>query len=269
MNILDKIIAHKQKEIARRKDLHPIKDLEKASYFERTTFSLCQFLQGPKQMGVIAEFKRKSPSKGIINANAKIEEVTTGYVQAGASALSVLTDFNFFGGTYTDLTAARQLNKVPILNKNFIIEEYQIIEAKSVGADVILLIAECLEKAALKRLAEFANSLGLEVLLEVHSKEQLDKLCAAVNLVGVNNRNLKTFEVSIQTSYELAAYIPTDFVKVAESGISNPKTVIELKEAGFKGFLIGEHFMRDKAPGEACTRFHKALTNPIKERHAN
>lgn len=253
--ILDKITAYKKQEVVNRKALYSTQLLEQSIYFNTPVVSLVKFLKRPDMQGIIAEFKRKSPSKGNINMYAKVEEVSIGYMQAGASALSVLTDEHFFGGSSKDLTEARRFNYAPILNKNFVIDEYQIVEAKSIGADVILLIAECLEAKALKKLARFAKSLGMEVLMELHTQDQLDKLCPEIDLVGVNNRNLKTFEVDLENSLRIAALLPNDVVKVAESGISNPDTVVLFQEHGFEGFLIGEHFMQHARPQEACAKF--------------
>ena len=255
MTILEEIVAHKRKVVEERKALYPSQLLEKSIYFDTPSVSLTKYLQRPDKSGIIAEFKRHSPSKGDINPYAKVEQVSIGYMQAGASALSVLTDQKFFKGKNEDLTEARKFNFCPILRKEFIIDEYQLIEAKSIGADAILLIAECLDKQTVKTLANAAQQLGLEVLMEVHSAEQLDKVTPDINVVGVNNRNLKTFEVSIKTSLELFDQIPSDFVKISESGISNPETIVELKAAGYQGFLIGETFMKTANPGKACRNF--------------
>lgn len=264
--ILDKITAYKKKEVAKRKALYSTDLLEQSIYFNTPVVSLVEFLKRPDMQGIIAEFKRKSPSKGNINLYAKVEEVSIGYMQAGASALSVLTDEHFFGGSAKDLTEARRFNYAPILNKNFIIDEYQIIEAKSIGADVILLIAECLEAKELSRLASFAKSLGMEVLMELHTEDQLDKLCPVVDLVGVNNRNLKTFEVDIENSLRIAALLPDNLVKVAESGINHPDTVVLFQEHGFEGFLIGEYFMQHARPQEACAKFIQQVAQKSKKK---
>lgn len=248
MNILDKIVAHKKEEVAKRKELYPVKLLEQSIYFQTPTVSMCQYIRRPDLSGIIAEFKRRSPSKGDINPHASVERVTIGYMQAGASALSVLTDEHFFGGKNADLTEARKNNFCPILRKDFIIDEYQIIEARSIGADVILLIAECLTKAEVKALSAKAHELGLEVLMEVHSPDQLEKLTENIDLVGVNNRNLKDFTVSIQHSIDALPAIPDEVVKISESGINDPRSIVELKEAGFEGFLIGEYFMQADEP---------------------
>lgn len=248
MDILDKIVAHKRREVAERKALYPVKLLEQSIYFETPAVSLRKYIQRPDLSGIIAEFKRRSPSKGEINPYASVERVTIGYMQAGASALSVLTDEHFFGGKNADLTEARSNNFCPILRKDFIIDEYQIVEARSIGADVILLIAECLTKEEVKALSAKAHALGLEVLMEIHSTDQLAKLSEHIDVVGVNNRNLKDFTVSIQHSIDALSAIPDHVVKISESGLNDPRSIVELKEAGFEGFLIGEHFMQSDNP---------------------
>ncbi|MDX1940677.1 MAG: indole-3-glycerol phosphate synthase TrpC [Saprospiraceae bacterium] len=255
MNILDKIIAHKIEEVAQRKATQPIAELEKSPFLGWETVSLKKALLEKGASGIIAEFKRKSPSAGVINDQVSVEAVTTEYVQTGVSGLSILTDKDFFGGRSEDVQVARVLHKIPILRKDFIVDEYQILEAKAMGADVILLIAECLEIEQVAQLAAFAKSLGLEVLMEIHSAEQLEKLNSNLDLVGVNNRNLKTMVTSLEASYELAEQIPAEFVKISESGISNPQAVVSLRSQGYRGFLMGEHFMKTANPGEACGEF--------------
>lgn len=260
MNILEEIIAQKTYEVKERKELYPVKLLEKSLYFPTKTVSLKHYLLRSDKSGIIAEFKRKSPSKGVINAYASVEDVTIGYMQAGASALSVLTDEKYFGGKNEDVIKARKVNFCPILRKEFIIDEYQIIEAKSIGADAILLIAACLEASQIIKLAKFAKSFGLEVLLELHGEEEFDKITPEIELVGINNRNLKTFVVDVEQSKRFAAKIPDDsFVKIAESGIDSPEVVKDFKAHGFKGFLMGEHFMRTSDPAKACSEFIKQL----------
>lgn len=253
MNILNEIVAHKKKEVAERKALYPTQLLEKSIYFSTPVVSLRKYLLREDKLGIIAEFKRKSPSKGDINPFAKVEGVSIGYMQAGASAISVLTDQHYFGGKNADLTEARKFNFCPILRKDFVVDEYQLIEAKSIGADAVLLIAECLEKNQLHQLAQTAKQLGLEVLMEVHSIEQLAKLSENIDVVGVNNRNLEDFNVTIQTSIELAKAIPAEFVRISESGISNAESIVDLLEVGYQGFLIGEHFMKTANPPKACS----------------
>ncbi|GAA4427675.1 indole-3-glycerol phosphate synthase TrpC [Pontibacter saemangeumensis] len=260
MNILDEIIAQKYREVAERKDLFPVKLLEKSLYFETTCLSLERYLLRPDKSGIIAEIKRKSPSKGDINPYVSVERTSIGYMQAGASALSILTDTNYFGGKNEDLVTARKYNYCPILRKDFVVDEYQIVEAKSIGADAILLIAAALEPKRLKELAAFARTLGLEVLLEVHDLEELQNtLHEHVTVVGVNNRNLKTFKTDVGLSFELANHIPAGITKISESGLSQPQTLVELQEAGYNGFLIGESFMASSRPERAAAAFIKEL----------
>jgi indole-3-glycerol phosphate synthase len=260
MNILDKIIAYKQKEVEERKSLYPVKLLEQSIYFGTKPVSMSKYVSREDLTGIIAEFKRKSPSKGIINAYAGVERTTIGYMQAGASALSVLTDKPSFGGSNEDLTTARKYNFCPIIRKDFTIDEYQIVEAKSIGADAILLIAAVLTPLETKRLCTFAQSLGMEVLLEVHDEQELKaNLESGANLIGVNNRNLKTFEVSVDISKKLAGQIPSGVVKVSESGISDPATIVELRKFGYQGFLMGENFMKHSRPEKAARDFVSAL----------
>jgi indole-3-glycerol phosphate synthase len=266
MNILDQIIANKFLEVAERKSLVPVKLLEQSIFFDSKVVSMKKYVTNPEKTGIIAEFKRKSPSKGMINSASKVETVSIGYMQAGASALSILTDSNYFGGSSEDLKSARHYNFCPILRKDFVVDEYQIVEAKSTGADCILLIAAALEPEKLKSLAYFAKSLGLEVLMEVHDGEELDRsLCDALDIVGINNRNLKTFEVSLQTSLDLVNRIPSDFLKISESGISDPATLIQLRAVGFDGFLIGENFMKSARPEQAAYNFIKEYKKLIVE----
>lgn len=256
MNILDTIIAHKYKEVEERKALYPVKLLETSIYFPSQPVSFKKYLLREDKSGIIAEIKRKSPSKGIINQYVSIERTSLGYMQAGASALSILTDKEFFGGSSEDLQIARKYNFCPILRKDFIVDEYQIIEAKSIGADVILLIAASLTPQQVKDFTKVAKSLSMEVLLEVHNEEELQaNLHAGVDAIGVNNRNLKTFEVDIDISKRLATRIPDDVVKVSESGISLPSTVKELRTYGYRGFLMGENFMKHSRPENAAKEF--------------
>ena len=255
MNILDKIVAAKLIEVAERKAQTPLSKLTQNPAFKEPCFSLRRSLKKKNSSGIIAEHKRKSPSLGFIREHSDVVEVVTGYAKAGAACLSVLTDELFFGGTLADLRAARRAVEIPILRKDFIIDEYQVYEAKANGADVILLIAECLSKKEVKTLSECAKNLGLEVLLEMHDAEGLDKICDAVTCVGINNRNLKTFDVSLQTSIDLSSMIPNQFVKVAESGISKPESIGILRGYGFEGFLIGEAFMKTDNPALAIDNF--------------
>ncbi|MDD2793914.1 MAG: indole-3-glycerol phosphate synthase TrpC [Sediminibacterium sp.] len=258
MNILDTIIAQKRIEVAEHQAIRSLEDLQKMPLFSRPTRSLKQSLTDPSKTGIIAEYKRKSPSKGIINATAAVEAVTAAYTANGASGLSVLTDEPFFGGTLSDLVAARA-NEVPILRKDFMISEYQLAEARAFGADVILLIAACLRPDEVQQLAVKAKELELEVLLEIHNEAELEHVCPEVDLVGINNRNLKDFEVDIHKSMQLLNMLPADKPAVAESGIHSVDTIVTLQKAGFKGFLIGERFMKASNPSIAFADFVQEL----------
>ncbi|MBP6023124.1 indole-3-glycerol phosphate synthase TrpC [Ferruginibacter sp.] len=258
MNILETIIAEKEIEVKRQQVLVPVAVLEQSEFFNRNTFSLKEFLLDETKTGIIAEFKRKSPSKGIINDRSDVVEVTKAYTTNGASCLSVLTDEIFFGGTAADLKSTR-VNNIPILRKDFIIDEYQIVEARAMGADVILLIAVCLSPQRVKELASFAKTLQLEVLLEIHNDDELQHICDATEIVGINNRDLKTFTVDINRSIELGKKIPAGKLKIAESGINNTDTICTFKNAGFHGFLIGENFMKEADPTIAFAEFVKQL----------
>lgn len=256
MNILEKIVTNKKTEVEFAKSQTATAELEHSNFFNRKCYSFKEFLLADDRSGIIAEFKRKSPSKGIINDKVSVEDVTQGYASAGASALSVLTDTNFFMGSRGDLINARNANKIPLLRKDFMIDEYQIIEAKSWGADIILLIAAILTPKEIQTFASFAKSLGLNVLLEVHNLEELERsINPNLDAIGVNNRNLADFTVSVETSYRLAPHIPAEFLKISESAISNPETINQLKLAGFNGFLIGENFMKQEDPGKAMRDF--------------
>lgn len=258
MTILDKITAQKAIEVAAAKAEISIQVLEKSEFFARKTNSLVANLSAENSTGIIAEHKRKSPSKGIINDSLTVEEVTQGYAQAGAAGLSVLTDTDFFGGNKEDLQKARIANpSTPILRKDFMIDEYQVYEAKAWGADVILLIAACLSPEQIKTLSQKAHELGLEVLLEIHDQEELNRSpLEYVDIVGVNNRNLKNFaENNVNASLALAEKIPANIIKISESCISEPETINLLKSAGYRGFLIGETFMKDTSPGTKLGEF--------------
>jgi indole-3-glycerol phosphate synthase len=211
--------------------------------------------------GIIAEIKKQSPSKGIINKYVNIEKTSIGYIQAGASAISVLTDKTFFGGCNQDLLTARKFNFCPILRKEFIINEYQIIEAKSIGADAILLIAACLTKNEIRSFTNLATSLGLEVLLELHDETEIEKITDKINIIGINNRNLKTLKIDLSTSFYLADKLPKEKTKVAESGIEIIESILKLKEIGYSGFLIGSYFMKHPEPSLACKEFITSLQN--------
>jgi indole-3-glycerol phosphate synthase len=258
-NILDQINHDKKIEVAAAKDRIPLEILKDYPAYHREVPSFKQFLLSPEKSGIIAEHKRKSPSKGIINSKVILEEVITGYEKAGASAVSVLTDEKYFGGSMADLQKATEILNLPVLRKDFIVDEYQVHEAKAYGASVILLIAASLTREEVDRFARLAHQLGMEVLFEIHNKEELEKLSEHVDVVGVNNRNLKTFKVDIHLSEELASLIPNKYLKISESGISNPETVKNLKGYGYKGFLMGENFMKEENPGKACCDFINQL----------
>jgi indole-3-glycerol phosphate synthase len=256
MSILDEIVANKKRELSVLKREVSIQSLENSAHFGRTPFSLKASIRKPNASGIIAEFKRRSPSKGVLNGDAEVGRTTTGYCIAGASGLSILTDETYFGGSNKDLVASRSLHDCPILRKDFTIDEYQVLEAKSIGADAILLIAAVLDSTQLDQLTSLAHSLKLEVLLEVHDEEELKRsLDTDADLIGVNNRSLKTFEVSVEVSKRLAPLIPERSVKISESGISDPLVIAELCQHGFDGFLVGETFMKNRYPEVAAGMF--------------
>lgn len=252
MTILEKIIAHKHQEVSARKESVPIEILERSPHFQREVISFANALTDKNSSGIIAEFKRRSPSKGAINQSAPVEDISKGYTKAGASALSILTDSEFFGGKIEDLITARNTSNCPILRKDFIVDEYQIVEARSIGADVILLIAAALDGKRIAELAAFAASLGLEVLLEIHTREEIPENLDNINVIGANNRDLHDFSTDATRSIELAKHLPNNITKISESGLDNAQTIVKLKQAGFKGFLIGEAFMRESDPAAAC-----------------
>lgn len=255
MNILNKIITDKKREVELKKSIISASQLENTALFGSRTISLSKLLRNSPS-GIIAEHKRRSPSKSVINNNFSVEEVVLGYQNAGVSGISILTDGKYFGGSLDDLLLAKACVSIPLLRKEFIIDEYQILEAKAHGADVILLIAAVLTREEIKQLSEFAHSLGLEVLLEVHNRQELEKsLMPGLDMIGVNNRNLKTFEVNLDYSKELAQYIPNEFVKVSESGISTTEAIKELQSFGYQGFLIGENFMKTDNAGKTAAAF--------------
>ncbi len=254
MTLLDQIIAAKREEVADRKRKIPVHDLEATLFAKRKCLSVRRALE-QSATGIIAEFKRKSPSKGFIHENAGVQEVVLAYQKEGAAVCSVLTDKTFFGGDLLDLALARQVAGLPLLRKDFVVDEYQLIEAKAAGADAVLLIAAVLSSQQCADYTLLAHELGLEVLLEIHREEELDRISAEADLIGVNNRNLATFHTDIHTSFGLASKIPPCYVKVSESGIHSLETLKALREAGFSGFLIGECFMRESDPGLALQKF--------------
>lgn len=259
MSILDRIVADKKIEVAQRKTLFPSSYWEASPLFSRPRNSLCSKLR-ESPSGIIAEHKRRSPSKPNINSSLSVNAVAKGYENAGVCGMSVLTDGKYFGGSLDDLNLARAVTNFPLLRKEFIIDEYQLIEAKAQGADLILLIAAVLSRTEIQQLSTAAQQLDLEVLLEVHNQEELEKsLMPTLDLLGVNNRNLKTFEVSLDTSRNLASKIPNDFIKVSESGISEVSAIQDLQTYGYQGFLVGERFMKTDNPGAAAQAFIKQL----------
>ena len=259
MNVLNKIIRHKKNEINFLKLNCSISQLESSLFFKRETISLKSKLISSSS-GIIAEHKRKSPSKDVINNKLKIQEIIHGYQDAGVCGISVLTDFNFFGGTNDDLKITREIFEGPILRKEFILDEFQIIESKSFGADVILLIASVLSKQDIFKLSRLAKELNLEVLAEIHNENELDKVINPyIDLIGVNNRDLKIFKSDINISKNISKKIPSDFLKISESGIDNYNTVKDLRKYGFNGFLIGEYFMKTINPGVAASEFIKKI----------
>ncbi|MFT5250110.1 MAG: indole-3-glycerol phosphate synthase [bacterium] len=261
MNILQEIIAHKHVEVARNKKIVSIKELERSSYMNTSVISMRENLLNKYKSGIIAEIKRKSPSKGIINGNVNIHKISQGYEKAGVSGISVLTDTNYFGGSNEDFRQVRKANSCPMLRKDFMVDEYQILEAKAMGADIILLIAAGIDSKKCLELAKFSKSLGLEILLEIHNKKEFEThYNEHVTIVGVNNRNLETFEVSIDVSKQLASIIPSEITKISESGISHPDAVIELKKYGYQGFLMGEAFMKQLNPEITCEEFINSIT---------
>ncbi|MCA6477769.1 MAG: indole-3-glycerol-phosphate synthase [Chitinophagaceae bacterium] len=260
MNILEKIVAAKRREVAERKAMTSVRQLEVSPFFQTTPPSMLASLMDPAKNGIIAEFKRRSPSKGDINVQADVHATTRDYAAGGASGISVLTDETFFGGGWKDLDTAVRWG-TPVLRKDFIIDEYQLLEARSHGASVILLIAACLTPGEAKQLAMCAKAMELEVLLELHDPEEMFHMNSAVTFVGINNRNLKNFEVNMQQSMEMVEQLPNDLPAIAESGIDSISTLLELEDVGFKGFLMGEYFMRQSNPGAAFLSFSDELKN--------
>ncbi len=259
MNILDKICQQKQSELIEKKLLYPTALLERSKFFETSPVSLKTYVQREDKNGIIAEIKRRSPSEGWLKQYADIETLSISYMQAGASALSILTDKINFGGSNEDLSTAREFNYCPILRKDFVLDEYQIIEAKSIGADAVLLIAAILSPKKTKALAQFARSLGLEVLLEIHTEEELIHLNEYISIVGVNNRNLNTMTTDIRQSIQLAPLLPKELCTISESGINNANDIQLLRKYGYNGFLIGTSFMKQNEPGFACKQLVEKL----------
>jgi len=253
MNILDKIIEGKKHEIEDSKSKISLQQLKDSKFFGRKTFSLKETLES--KSGIIAEFKRQSPSKGIINNQISTLEVASAYEKFGASGISILTDKDFFGGSFDDILSVRNHINIPILRKDFMVDEYQFYEAKSIGADVILLIAACLSPTQIQEFTELSHKLGLEVLLEIHTEEELQHINKSIDFVGINNRNLKDFKVDLQHSVNLKNQLPENILSIAESGIYNEDDFKYLKEKGFNGFLMGEYFMKNENPGNKFSEF--------------
>lgn len=256
-NILDEIIAKKRIEIESRRSEIPLRELEIMIDFSHSG----RFKEALEysETGIIAEFKRRSPSRDWIFKEAKVDEVIPQYAEAGAAAISVLTDYPFFGGSIEDFRQARTLVSTPLLRKDFMVSEYQIFEAKVLAADAVLLIAAALTKAETLSLAKLAKSLQLDTLLEVHNEKELDYLNEFIDVVGVNNRDLKRFITDVDISRDLAQAIPNEFLKISESGLSSAETLKELRNLGYRGFLMGETFMKEANPGLALTQLIKEL----------
>jgi indole-3-glycerol phosphate synthase len=263
MNTLQKIIEHKRIEVKERESLYPTKLLERSNYFNSVPVSLKKYLLREDKSGIIAEIKKQSPSLGVINKYVDVEKTSIGYMQAGASAISVLTDKTFFGGSSEDLITVRKFNFCPILRKDFTVNEYQIIESKSIGADAILLIAAVLSKQEIIDLTDLTHSLGMEVLLELHGPEELEKVYHKVDVVGINNRDLTTMKIDVNQSIIMSDLLPKEMIKISESGIENIETIIKLKSHGYQGFLIGSNFMKQPQPHLACKEFIRQLNTKI------
>lgn len=254
-DVLSEIIAHKKVEVDKQKQLLSIKDIEKRIEAQvYTTLSLKEsLLQSPH--GIIAEFKRRSPSKLWINREADASAIPLQYEQNGAAALSILTDEVYFGGTIADLQQTISLTNIPVLRKEFIVDEYQIYESKMLGAHAILLIASALTPQQCNDFTKTATNFGLDVLLELHDVSEIDHISPLNNMIGVNNRNLGSFVTDVEKSYQMIEHLPTETVLISESGISDAKTVHQLRQAGYRGFLIGENFMKAEDPGDSLKQF--------------
>lgn len=258
MDILNTIIAFKRNEVKVKKKLYPVSKLEDSVFFKREMPSFYKALTKPEP-SIIGEFKRKSPSKGVINFTAAVEQVVRGYEKAGIAAMSILTDKEFFDGEDIDLQNVAGFAKIPLLRKDFIVDEYQVIESKSIGAGAILLIASVLSKKEVIKLSNLALNLGMDILFEIHDEKDLDKMNPEIKIIGVNNRNLKTFGVSLDNSRDLFLHLPLNCLKVAESGFQTYNDVKQLFTIGYDAFLIGETFMRSNNPGITAEWFIKDL----------
>jgi indole-3-glycerol phosphate synthase len=263
MKILDKIVYDKKSEIENLSKIVSISDLENQKDFTKQSKSLKESIKKSKS-GIICEFKRKSPSNEKINYKSNVSDVINGYEKAGAVGVSILTNKKYFDGSISDINEAKKSINIPILRKEFIISEYQIVESKSIGADAILLIASILNKEDIKNYSSLAKSLGLEVLLEIHSIDELNKISNTdVDIIGINNRNLDTLDIDIKNSIDMFEKIPNEFIKISESGISKVESIIRLIKVGYDGFLIGENFMKTSKPEESAYRFIKKVENEI------
>jgi indole-3-glycerol phosphate synthase len=261
MNILEQIVIDQRKEVALKKSVVSEHQLSTFPLYQRQPISFSKSIK-LAPLGIVAEHKRRSPSKPQIRLQSRVAEVAKGYEQAGVAAMSVLTNNQYFGGSLEDLLLARAACTLPLLRKEFIIDTYQIHEAKAYGADAVLLIAASLTANEVTLLSKTAQELGLEVLLEVHNKEELiNSPLDHIAVVGVNNRNLKDFSVDLNTSVSIAAHIPEGLVKISESGISSHESISKLLAVGFDGFLMGEHFMLHHAPGQAAATFIKKFNS--------
>ncbi len=259
MHILEKIVASKQHEVMQLKKSFPVPELEKSRYFPEPVRSLKSSVLDREKNGIIAEFKRQSPSRGVINSLACPAEVCRAYIDSGASAVSVLTDSEFFGGRNTDLIKVKENCNGPVLRKEFIIDEYQVVESKSIGADAILLIVDILSKDELRNLSLLASSLGLEVLFEIHDGEGIEKLPPEAAIIGINSRNLDSFRINRELPVNVINRLPEESVRIAESGIRSVRDLVNLRIAGFDGFLIGERFMKSPDPGASCRKFIREI----------
>ena len=257
--MLQQIVKAKRRDVQQNKLDVPVARLERSGFFQTGTYSLESSLRRKDGYGIIAEFKRQSPSRGIINNTASVEDVCMRYINSGAAGVSVLTNNEFFGGSNEDLVKARRLLQGPVLRKEFIIDKYQIIESRSLGADVILLIVDILSAAELEGFSTLAASFGMEVLFEIHDEGGIKKLPQEARMIGVNSRNLGNFSIDMDILKRTIGRLPGDAVKIAESGIDSAETLISLKNEGFGGFLIGERFMRETDPGMSCNDFIEKL----------
>ena len=263
MKILDKIVYDKKSEIENLSKIVSISDLENQKDFTKQSKSLKESIKKSKS-GIICEFKRKSPSNEKINYKSNVSDVINGYEKAGAVGVSILTNKKYFDGSISDINEVKKSINIPILRKEFIISEYQIVESKSIGADAILLIASILNKEDIKNYSSLAKSIGLEVLLEIHSIDELNKISNTdVDIIGINNRNLDTLDIDIKNSIDMFEKIPSEFIKISESGISKVESIIRLIKVGYDGFLIGENFMKTSKPEESAYNFIKKVENEI------